>query len=238
MKKILFVLIALCACIFANTIEDAIFGYYDASMDEDIDAYMGHLDTSDMNEEQVQIEREIALGIWERYDTERYAISGLEYTVGSDGNHAMAGYRINVTLSGAEEIEYELDYVMLLHKVGGDWKVSMQMPYEEYLDFSEQAGALAALDYVAEEEYEQITMPKDDAEPTFDGNLPQDLSGNIDSAVNSCESDEYCQSMGMGVCIKGVCSSPSGGNGGVGGEGCLAMALLASILLVAAVFGK
>ena len=182
MKKILFALI-LCAALFAAGIEDTIAGYYAASKSENIEEFMSYVDTSGLDGSEIEFERQMMLGIWEAYDTDNYRISGLEYSMDATGEYAMAGYSLNATISGAENFNYELDYVMLLHKVGGSWKVSSVMPYEEYVNASKENRDLMAIDYLGEEEYELVSAPHEPANPTFDGKPPQDLSSGIESAV-------------------------------------------------------
>lgn len=212
MKKLLIALI-LFAALFAAGIEDTIAGYYAASKSENIEEFMSYVDTSDLDASEIEYERQMMLGIWEVYDTEEYYIRGLEYATDPSGEYAMAGYSLNATISGAENFNYELDYVMLLHNVGGNWKVSYVMPYEEYVNMSEESRDLMAIDYLSEEEYELVSAPLEPADPTFDGKPPEDLSGEITSAVGNCESDAYCESIGMGSCVGGKCSS-SGVSGG------------------------
>jgi len=210
MKKLLIALI-LFAAVFAAGIEDTVAGYYAANKNENIEEFMGYVDTSGLSESEIAYEREMVLGIWEAYDTEEYYIGGLEYATDESGEYAMAGYSLNATISGAENFDYELDYVMLLHNVGGSWKVSSVMPYEEYVNMSEQGRDLMAIDYLAEEEYILVSEPLEPAEPTFDGLPPQDLSEEIASASGGsevaqkecrdtwdCDWDETCDG---GVCV-------------------------------------
>ncbi|MCP4647588.1 MAG: hypothetical protein GY852_07620 [bacterium] len=210
MKKLLIALI-LCAALFAAGIEDTIAGYYAASKSENIEEFMSYVDTSDLDASEIEYEREMMLGIWEAYDTEEYHIRGLEYSTDTSGEYAMAGYSLNATISGAENFDYELDYVMLLHSVGGNWKVSYVMPYEEYVNMSEQSRDLMAIDYLSEEEYELGSAPLEPADPTFDGKPPEDLSAEIASASGTstggtqqcrdtwdCDWDETCE---KGVCV-------------------------------------
>jgi hypothetical protein len=193
MKKLLIALV-LFAAIFAVGIEETVAGYYAANQEEDIEKFMGHVDTSGLSEPEIEFEREMVLGVWEAYNTDEYRILGLEYTLDDSGEYAMAGYALNATISGAENFNYELDYVMLLHLVGGSWKVSYVMPYEEYLDIGEQGRGLMAIDYLAEEEYGLGSKPIEPAEPTFDGLPPRDLSSEIDSASgNSAVAQTGCR---------------------------------------------
>lgn len=206
MKKVMIALV-LCAVLFAAGIEETVAGYYAANKNENIEEFMGYVDTGEMSENEIEFEREMVLRIWGVYDTDEYYIGGLEYSVDSSGEYAMAAYMLNATVSGAENFNYELDYVMLLHLVEGNWKVAYLMPYEEYVNMSEQGRNLIAIDYLAEEEYSLVSKPLEPANPTFDGKPPQDLSGGIESAVESCTSDAYCKSIGMGNCIGGKCNS-------------------------------
>ena len=212
MKKIMIALV-LFAALFAAGIEDTVAGYYAANKNEDIEEFMGYVDTGGLEQSEIDYEKEMVLEIWEAYDTEEYYIRGLEYSTDAEGEYAMAGYSLNATVSGAEDFNYELDYVMLLHKVGGSWKVAYVMPYEEYVNMSEQARDLMAIDYIAEEEYVLASEPVEAAEPTFDGMPPQDLSAEIASASGDgqgevvstgcidtwdCAWDETCEE---GVCV-------------------------------------
>lgn len=221
MKKALIALV-LFSALFAAGIEETIAGYYAANQDEDIEEFMGYVDTSGLSGPEIEFERQMVLGVWEAYDTESYRISGLEYAVDESGEYAMAGYSLNATISGAENFNYELDYVMLLHTVGGSWKVSYLMPYEEYVNMSDEGRGIMAINYLAEEEYMLVSAPREPAEPTFDGNPPEDLSGEIESAVGSCASDAYCKNIGMGSCVGGKCSQVEAGmRGAAPQEGCV-----------------
>lgn len=216
MKKIMIALI-LFAALFAAGVEETIAGYYAANQEEDIEEFMGYMDASGLSESEIEFEQEMVLGIWEAYDTEEYHISGLEYSTDASGEYAMAGYLLNVTISGAENFDYELDYVMLLHNVGGNWKVKYVMPYEEYLNMSEQGRDLLAIDYIAEEEYGLVSEPLEEAEPTFDGLPPQDLSAEIASASGGSEvAQQGCKDTWDcawdETCDEGVCV-PSSGEG-------------------------
>ncbi|MBD3390036.1 hypothetical protein GF415_03740 [Candidatus Micrarchaeota archaeon] len=212
MKKIMIALV-LIAALFAAGVEDAVAGYYAANKNEDIEEFMEYVDTSGREQTEIDYEQEMVLAIWEAYDTEEYYIEGLEYSTDASGEYAMAGYLLNATISGAENFNYELDYVMLLHKVGGNWKVKYVMPYEEYVNMSEQARGIAAIDYLAEEEHRLASEQVEAAEPTFDGMPPQDLSSEIASASGGgqegiaskecsdtwdCTWDETCKD---GVCV-------------------------------------
>ena len=208
MREILMALIIFGA-IFASGVTESIDGYYQANQDENIDEFMGYVDTSSLDASEIEFQKQMMLGIWGAYDTDEYRIAGVEYSMDPSGEYAMAGYSLNATISGAENFNYELDYVMLLHKVGGTWKVSTVMPYEEYVNFTQESRQLSAIDYLSEEEYELVSAPLEPAKPTFDGAPPQDLSSEIATAVNSCQSDAYCASRGMGSCISGVCSGSS-----------------------------
>jgi hypothetical protein len=213
MKTILIALL-LCAATFAVGIEEAIAGYYAASKSEDIESFMSRVDTSNRSASEIEYEREMALGIWDAYDTEEYRISGLEYHVDPSGEYAMAAYSLNATVSGAENFNFESDYVMLLHRVGGTWTVAYVMPYEEYLNMSEQGRYLMAIDYLSEEQYRLVSEPLEPAEPTFDGSAPQDLSDEISTAVLECGSDAYCTANGLGnSCVRGFCSDASSEEG-------------------------
>ncbi len=212
MKKLLIALI-LCAALFAAGIEDTIAGYYATSKNENIEGFMNYVDTSSLDESEIEYEKQMVLGVWKVYDTKEYHIRGLEYSMDPSGQYAMAGYSLNATVSGAENFTYELDYVMLLHNVGGSWKVSYVMPYEEYVNISEKSRNLMAIDYLAEEEYGLVSAPLEPANPGFDGKPPENLSRGITSAIESCESNTYCERMGMGKCIGGKCSSSGASEG-------------------------
>ena len=211
MREILIALIIFGA-IFAAGVEDSIAGYYQANQNEDIDEFMNYVDTSSLDESEIEFQKQMVLGIWDAYNTDEYYLAGIEYSMDPSGEYAMAGYSLNATLSGAENFNYELDYVMLLHKVEGTWKVSSVMPYEEYVNFTEESRQLSAIDYLAEEEYNLVSAPLEPANPTFDGAPPQDLSSEIEAAVNSCQSDAYCANKGLGSCVGGVCSGSTGGS--------------------------
>ncbi len=205
MMKITFFLVLISMVAFAASIENTVNEYYESSKQEDIESYMDHIDTSEMEEDEIDHIRELSLGIWEAYDTDHYTVSNLKYFTESD--YSMAQYTLNASVSGAEDFEFELDYVMLLHRIDGSWKVVSSMPYEEYVNLSEESRALEAIDYVLEEEHYLHTIPLEKAGPTFDGKPGKNLSSEIESAVESCTSDEYCASVGMGRCINGKCSS-------------------------------
>jgi len=205
MMKIIFFLSLISLASFAASIEDTVNTYYEASKQENIESYMDHIDTSEMENDEIEHIRELTLGIWEAYDTDHYTVSSLEYFTESD--YSMAQYTLNASVSGAENFEFELEYVMLLHNVDGNWKVVSSMPYEEYANLTEESRALESIDYVLEEEHYLHTIPLEKEGPTFDGKPPEDLSDEINSAVESCTSDEYCASVDMGQCINGKCSS-------------------------------
>jgi len=205
MMKITFFLVLISMAAFAASIENTVNAYYESSKAEDIESYMSHIDTSKMGDEEINHVRELTLGIWDAYNTDHYTVSNLRYF--TESNYSMAQYTLNASVSGAENFEFELEYVMLLHKIDGSWRVVSSMPYEEYANVTEESRALEAIDYVLEEEHYLHTIPLEKAEPTFDGKPGKNLSSEIESAVESCASDEYCASVGMGRCTNGKCNS-------------------------------
>lgn len=205
MMKVIFFLSLISMIAFAASIGNTVNTYYEASKQEDIESYMSHIDTSEMETDEIEHIKELTLGIWDVYDTDHYTVSNLEYFTESE--YSMAQYTLNASVSGAENFEFELEYVMLLHDIDGNWKVVSSMPYEEYVNLTEESRALGAIDYVLEEEHYLHTIPLEKAEATFDGKPGENLSDEIESAVESCISDEYCASFGMGQCMDGTCSS-------------------------------
>ncbi len=193
MKKLLLIFLAL-GMLFANTPQQALDSYYTAYMLEDIDAFMGTIDTSDTTSEQVSSTRERTTLLWQQYDTDSYAISELDCL--EDGEDALCEYQLHAEISGAETFSSDMDYVALLHKVSGEWKVSFAIPLDEYIEAKEEQENLARLD----EENELYSKEPIDGpgQVTFNGVPMSDLSSELDDMLYSCTSNEYCQQYGYG----------------------------------------
>ncbi|MCK4319441.1 hypothetical protein KAW38_02615 [Candidatus Micrarchaeota archaeon] len=205
MKRMIFVLL-LFGFFFANTVGDTVNGYYLASYNEDIDVYMGYMDVLDLTDEEVQTTRELTLGIFSAYNTEEYMVTDLEHVV--DGKYALAQYELYAKISGAESVEYTLDYVMLLHNIMGDWKIVFVMPLDDYLESSNQIQIMAIADDMLETEHEAYQEePSEDPVVYFDDEPMSDLEYELDDSLYSCTTDAYCQKNNLGnVCAAGTCA--------------------------------
>lgn len=209
MKKILLVLLAF-GMLFANSPQEALDSYYTAFMQEDIDAFMDSACTSNRTNSQVSDTRELLSGLWQHYDTDAYAISGLECI--EEGEDALCEYKLHAEISGAETLSYDLDYIALLHKVNGQWKVCFAMPLDEYLETREEQEKLAIVDAMLDDEHElYFKEPLDGVKyATFNGQPLQDLGTELEDMLYSCSTDEYCQKNGYGdYCQGGMCSGSS-----------------------------
>ncbi|MFH1393849.1 MAG: hypothetical protein ABII71_04030 [Candidatus Micrarchaeota archaeon] len=195
--------VLLCGIAHANTVDGALKAYYDAAMAEDIGTYMASLDQTDMDALAVEMTRDLALETWKRYDTDEYLLSGLDYVIDDEGDYSLAIYRMRGRISGYEgTLEEDLDYVSLLHKVGGDWKIVFAMPYSDYIESTDELRGFStkySAARMAEEYYSW--EPNETAGILLDGEPMSDLSHEMEAELNSCTSDEYCQRNGLGdVC--------------------------------------
>ena len=205
MKQIILVFLAF-GMLFANTPQQALDAYYNAFMLEDIDSFMDAVDTSNTTSEQVSNTRELTMLLWQQYDTDSYSISELECL--EDGDDALCEYRLHAKISGAESLSYDLEYIALLHKVSGEWKVSFAMPLDEYLETREEQEKLAMVDAMLDDEHDLYFQAPQDGQKyaTFNGEPLQDLTDELDEMFYSCFTDEYCQQNGYGnSCSNGEC---------------------------------
>ena len=141
------------------------------------------------------------------YNVDSYTISGLECL--EDGDDALCEYKLHAEISGAETFSYDLDYLSLLHKVNGEWKISFAMPLDEYLETREEQEQFAMLEEMLDEEDELYSKEPMDGpgQVTFDGVPMSDMSSELDDMLYSCTSNEYCQQNGYGnSCSNGKCS--------------------------------
>lgn len=217
MKWMLFALLAF-GMLFANTPQESLDAYYTAFMQEDIDAFMDLVDASNATHSQLSSTREFTMLLWEKYDTDSYSLSGLECI--EDWENALCRYSLRAEISGAETLSYDLDYIALIHKVSGQWKVSFAMPLDEYLETREEQEKLAIVDTMLDDEHDLYFKepPGGVKHATFNGQPLQDLSNELDGMVYSCVTDEYCQQNGHGdYCQDGMCSGPMD-SASVGGE--------------------
>ena len=206
MKQIILFFLAL-GMLFANTPQQALDAYYAAFMLEDIDAFMDAVDISNTTSEQVSNTRELTMLLWQQYDTDAYSISELECL--EDEDDALCEYMLHAEISGAETLSYDLEYLSLLHKVSGEWKVSFAMPLDEYLETREEQAKLAMVDAMLDDVHELYFKEPLDGQKyaTFNGAPLQDLSNELDDMLYSCITDEYCQQNGYGnSCQGGTCS--------------------------------
>jgi len=206
MKCIMFILLAF-GILFANSYEDALEAYYSASLLEDADAFMDSVDTSNATAPQIANTRELTLLIWEEYNTDAYSISNLECI--EDADYALCKYTLYAEISGAEILSYELEYISLLHKIDGIWKVSFAMPLDEYLETRAEQQKLATTDAMLDDLHELYLKEPIDGPKyvTFNGAPLQDLSTDLNEMQYSCTTDEYCQHNGYGAsCEGGTCS--------------------------------
>ncbi len=125
-------LILLIGSIYAYTPEEAVYKYYEITAKENIDEYMNIMDLGDLTEEEIARTKLIATTVFSEYDTVRYSINNLKII--EDEDYALAKYTLSGETNGAERIDYELDYIMLLHRYKDEWKVVFVMPLQEYLD--------------------------------------------------------------------------------------------------------
>ncbi|MCP4647830.1 MAG: hypothetical protein GY852_08905 [bacterium] len=132
------------------------------------------------------------------YTVDSYLISGLECI--EDGEDALCEYKLHAEISGAETFSYDLDYLALLHKVSGEWKVSFAMPLDEYLEIREEQEKFATLEEMLDEEDELYSKEPLDGpgQVTFNGVPMSDMSSELDDMLYSCTSNEYCQQYGYG----------------------------------------
>jgi hypothetical protein len=210
MKKILLVLLAF-GMLFASIPQQALESYYAAFMQEDIDAFMGSTCASNRTASQISDTRELVSGLWQHYNTDAYAISGLECI--EEGEDSLCQYMLHAEISGAETLSYDLEYLALLHKESGEWRVCFAMPLDEYLETREEQEKLAVVDAMLDDEHElYFKEPLDGPKyATFNGQPLQDLSPELDDMLYSCYTDEYCQKNGYGdYCQSGTCFGSSG----------------------------
>lgn len=206
MKYIMFILLAF-GIVFANSYEDALEAYYSASVLEDANAFMESVDTSNASSSQLANTLELTILIWEEYDTDAYSISNLECI--EDAGYALCKYSLYAKISGAETLSYDLEYISLLHKIDGLWKVSFAMPLDEYLETRAEQQKLATTDAMLDDLHElYLKEPIDGSKYlTFNGAPLQDLSTDLNEMHYSCTTDEYCQQNGYGAsCEGGTCS--------------------------------
>ncbi len=208
MKKILLLLLFAVGLFFAASVQTVVNNYYQASADENMDRFLSTMDLSEYTADDISSMKTIIQKIWDNYDTDYFSIRNFHYT--QDGDYALAKYTLNASISGAEDITYQLDYVMLLHYTQGDWKVVWVKPLQEYLDESDNISALLTADAAINLSYEDYESDVSKKEPSFtlDGEEMENLDTDLKADLYSCKSDAYCQEKGWGSCENGKCSAP------------------------------
>jgi len=202
MKHLLFLLLLL-GMIYAeqtNPISDSIISYYLASKIENLNITMKYTDTYNMTPEQVNYTRQLLTEIWGKYKIDYHVIKNL--IIYQDGDYALATYTMDTTVSGAENLTYSIDYIMLLHRVKADWLIAYAMPVQDYLEATDELAYASAVNAM---------LPNMRSSPStgvkFNGVSMGDLNDSLQSGLNSCATDAYCISRGWLRCSNSTCTN-------------------------------
>lgn len=171
MKKIL-VLIVLFALSFAQ-FQELLNAHYQASKDENWDAYIATFDTSDMGPGALTDMRSAVEAVWGAYDTDSFRVTGLSSVLDGKG-YALLKYNLTLTISNAQgSFTNNMEYVALCRQSGTKWKLLYSMPLADYLDFTDSIGNTTSTMVAAESYYNKTTKePVGNALASMDGAAP------------------------------------------------------------------
>ncbi|MDD5337589.1 MAG: hypothetical protein PHS02_03845 [Candidatus ainarchaeum sp.] len=201
MKHLLFLLLIF-GMLYADTnpISDSIISYYLASKIENLNVTMKYTDTYNMTPDQIAYTRQLLTDIWSKYKVDYHVIKNL--VIYQDGDYAIATYTLDTTVSGAENLTYTIDYIMLLHRVKADWLIAYAMPMQDYLKATDELAYASAVNAM---------LPNMRSSPStgvkFNGVLMSDLNSSLQSGLNSCATDAYCASRGWLRCSNSTCTN-------------------------------
>lgn len=171
--RVAILLLVICAISFAQ-FEELIDAHQAAAKNEDWDAYVATLDTSEMNSSEIEGTRNVVEAVWERYDTDYYQVSNVSSI--EQGEDALVQYHLNANISGAEEAQVDEEYIALLHKAGEEWKIVYTMPLADYLEITEgmqKVKEADAISEVIEEKEAQASQEPAKTEQTQEETAPE-----------------------------------------------------------------
>lgn len=157
--------------------------YYQASQEENIDAYMAVMDKDYLRENLLDNYEDYVKSAWEVYDTKEYKIEN--YNCKMEKDDALMYFNLSTTLlSEGQEISTQRNYVALFSNVDG-WKIRYVMDEDVFSQFQNSLYSQLFLDATKEE----ITKTVDDAEvvaeyaKTEEALLASDFENTISDAV-------------------------------------------------------
>ncbi|VVB66644.1 Uncharacterised protein [Candidatus Gugararchaeum adminiculabundum] len=200
-SKLFMLLLVLGSLTFAESeMMKALNDYYKYSKDENIDAYYGVQDLSDLSPNAQQLRKEATQILWERFDTVSYLlVNATEY---SKDDFGLIEYHIAARIRGPDEsgnqkeFAYEDDFVAIMHNVDGQWKVNQIQQLGVFYANMENFYLDSQTD--AMDEINEKAIEKIDAQPPSD-EMPVPL------VTDECSVDSDC---GTGMaCVAGTCQS-------------------------------
>ena len=204
MNKTIMLLLALCSLSFAQ-FDELLDSHYQASQNEDWNAYIATFDTSEMSPQDIQNMRDVVETVWKNFDTDSYQVSELTYILDGEG-YALVRYVLQMEISGAESTSIDTEYIVLCRLSGSSWKLLYNMPLLDYLEFTDDVQ-----DFVAAERAAEIFYNKTSYEPGGDGvalldGSPAKYTPDTEAEEGFCETDYDCQVNNWGnECVEGVC---------------------------------
>ena len=147
-KTLLLVLLLLFSCTcFALTPEETLEKYYSSSSSENLDDFLSVLDTSSLSQTEIAEQKGFLQSVWDQVDNQEYSIADSRIVITEDGKTALVNYIINFSYEGPEGKTSVKDaqYVALLLKDSGDWKVAYAIPLENYLNLRNNMVSLKAV---------------------------------------------------------------------------------------------
>ncbi len=174
MKKIMFVLLLLASVSFAQ-FEELLNANYQASKDEDWNAYVATFDTSDMSPGAIEDMRTVVEAVWGGYDTDSFRVTDLSYVLDGNG-YALLKYNLTLTVSdakGSGSFTNNMEYVALCRQSGSKWKLLYSMPLADYLEFTDSINNATTTMVATEAYYNNATKkPVGDGLASMDGAAP------------------------------------------------------------------
>ena len=156
---------------------DTLYLYYQADMDEDLDAMVALMDASFMEsgekEAYISDMRNMIAALFKAYDTKSFELTDADLF--SSGSDAKIIYHLksNLETPEGEFLEIDNDFVALLHDDGMGWKVTYVMPKSAYEERRLAMGYVGSeisdtLDYLVSEDETEKTPESEGGAGIFD----------------------------------------------------------------------
>jgi len=158
-----------------ETVEATIEQYFAITEQEDIDSLLDIMVVPSKEEDS----RIIVEALWSLFDSKDIKLSNFATEITSDQSTASSVFYLEGILIDEETgDEYPLgnDYIAVLQKVNGQWKVEVAMPLDEFVEYTKETLLVAeTASDLAEEEYQKAKKQGGNGTGNGNGNSDDDL---------------------------------------------------------------